>query len=73
MHTQRGGAGGPRGSRRPFSPSPRVCRGGGGAGQLPGILSEGRPLVPVWETKQGNGAKQPLLLLLLAPKQVLPL
>lgn len=40
---------------------------------LPGVLSERCPLIPVWEAEQGDGSEQPLLLLLLAPKQVLPL
>lgn len=73
VHTQRGRARGPHSSCWPFSPSPRVHPGVEGTGQLPGILSEGCPLVPIWETKQGDGAKQPLLFLLLAPKQVLSL
>ena len=40
---------------------------------LPGTLSEWGPLVPIWEAKQGDGSEQPLLLLLLTPKQVLSL
>lgn len=40
---------------------------------LPGTLSEWGPLVPIWEAEQGDGSKQPLLLLLLTPKQVLSL
>lgn len=60
----------PQGSHCPFplNPSPRLR-----AKQLPGILSEWCPLVPIWEAKQRDGTEQPLLLLLLAPKQVLPL
>lgn len=40
---------------------------------LPGTLSEWGPLVPIWEAKQGDGSEQPVLLLLLTPKQVLSL
>lgn len=55
----------------PFSPSPRfLCP---RPGQLPGVLSEWCPLIPIWEAEQGDGTEQPFLLLLLAPKQVLSL
>lgn len=54
-------------------PSPPISAPCPRAKPLPGILSEWGPLIPIWEAKQGDGSKQPLLLLLLTPKQVLSL